>query len=95
MQTRRCPRCGRSILAGYSNGGRALAVDVRLDPDPLDAAGELAALHQGRRTWAVHPGIVDAGEAYARTAGTIGRWPAALTLRPQVHADHRCTKGEQ
>lgn len=87
METRQCPRCGGRTLAGLSNGGRAAAFDVVLDPAELTAIGELDALHSGRRTWTVH----SAGDIHHRGPGQIGTWPAGSGVRRAVHADHDCS----
>jgi hypothetical protein len=57
-------RCGSVILAGFDEGAF-----VKVDPTPLDPTGELAALLDGRRTFALiahelvhrHPGRIRAG----------------------------------
>lgn len=93
MQQVNCPRCSRQTLAGQSNGGRALATDIRLDPSPLDPAGELLALVTGRRTWTVRHGM-HGMDAWSRDAATITRWPAGSRPRHGVHADHACGEGK-
>lgn len=88
MERRPCPRCGRQVLAGLSNGGRAAALDVQLDPLELTPLGELDALHSGRLTWTVH----HTGDVFARSTLTIEQRPAGQTWRQAVHADHVCTE---
>jgi hypothetical protein len=83
-------RCGAAVWAGQSGGGRLLALDVVLDPAPLDAAGELRALHDGRRTWTMHPRRDALGDVFARTAAVIRVRPAVLGQWQTVHADHVC-----
>ncbi len=83
-------RCGAAVWTGQSGGGRLLALDVVLDPAPLDAAGELAALRQGRRTWTMHPRRDALGDVFTRTAAVIRVRPATSGQRWSVHADHVC-----
>lgn len=44
-----CLRCGAPILT--ARAGRVAALDVRADPEPVDAIGELLARLSGRLTW--------------------------------------------
>jgi hypothetical protein len=67
------------------------ALPYRLDPVPLDAAGELAAVVAGRRTWTLH----SSGAVRLRGAKTITEWPAATVPRQQVYADHDCGQEER
>lgn len=48
-RARRCPRCKAVLLTGLDAPRCAFA--VRVDPHPLDAAGELASLLVGRPTY--------------------------------------------
>ena len=86
METSRCHRCSQPLLVGLSNGGRAAAVDVTLDPLELTPIGELDALHSGRRTWTLHA----TGDVHARTAAVISQRVAGCDGRWTVHADHAC-----
>jgi len=88
MEDSRCHRCQAQTLVGLSNGGRAAAVDVKLDPLELTPIGELDALHAGRRTWTLHA----TGDVFARTADRIasGTHVAGSQGRWTVHADHAC-----
>lgn len=86
MDSKSCSRCGRRILVALTNGGKAAAVDVVLDPDPLTPLGELDAQHAGRRTWTLH----HTGDVHARGARQITTWPAGSGQRRTVHADHQC-----
>lgn len=47
--TTMCPRCRCAVLAALD--APVAALDVRLDPDPLDPATELAALLRGQFTY--------------------------------------------
>lgn len=92
MQQEKCKRCRQDTLAGQSNGGRALALDVRLDVDELDPAGELDAILSGRHTWTVHHRM-DGMDAWHRGSQEIRQRPAASRPRQAVHADHVCERG--
>lgn len=83
-----CPRCRADILTGLS-GTRRAAVDVALDPAPLNPPAELGRLLAGCRTWTLHSG----GQAHPRTAATIRARPAGTIPRQTVLADHRCSPG--
>lgn len=79
-----CRRCGRPILAGYSEG-----VFVRADPAPVDPAGELAAIQAGLATYDLQPlGLPRRPYLWQRTSFRIlgkRKW--------QVLAQHVCPPG--
>jgi len=85
MEEKRCRRCGLLTVAGCTDTQRA-ALPYVLDPDPMDAVGELQATVAGRRTWTLH----SSGAVHLRTAAVILTRPAG-TPRQTVHADHACT----
>jgi hypothetical protein len=89
MERKNCPLCRARTLVGVEDTNAA-ALPYRLEPDPVDAIGELAAAIGGRLTWTMH----SSGAVHLRSTRTIRRWPAASIPRQQVHADHACTKGE-
>lgn len=91
MDRKKCRRCGRDVLSGTSNGGRAAGVDVQLDLLELTPLGELDAAHDGRRTWTMHSN----GDVHVRGPVAMLERPAGHALRQTVHADHRCEQGER
>lgn len=80
----RCPRCGRPILSGFSEG-----CWVRANPTPLDAAQELLAIQAGLFTYDLHPhGLPRRPYLWHRTSFRIlgaRKW--------QVLAQHACPPG--
>lgn len=70
-----CPDCRRIVLAGVAEG-----LMVRLDPQPLNAHGELAARLAGRWTF----DLSATGEIWYRCRFTI------TVRRHRVLADHEC-----
>lgn len=78
---RRC-RCGSTILAGLDEG-----LPVRVDATPVDRAGELAALLEGRWTFArSRVGLlIHRNESRVR-GGLVGE---------SIHAQHRCERYRQ
>jgi hypothetical protein len=85
-----CVHCRAQVLVGEEDA-RAAALPYRLEPQPVDAMGELAATHAGLRTWTMH----SSGQVYLRTPAVIASRPAGRTPRQQVHADHACRRGTQ
>ncbi len=82
-----CRVCGVDTIAGLTNGGRALALDVTLDATPLDPRGELEAAVAGCRTYTHHvvPGVL-----HVRSGRTIRQRPAGSQPRQTVHREHVC-----
>ena len=74
-------RCGEPILAGWD--GDMCALSVRLDIYPLTAAGEVAALQQGARTYRLRQGRLQVRDHY-NIPGTL---PSHEVL---IVRDHRC-----
>lgn len=74
-------RCGVEVIAGW-DGDRA-AQFVVLDAAPITAAGEVAALTAGRRTYRLWRAGLD-----RRDRWNIPGHPPGLDL--PVHAEHRC-----
>lgn len=87
LTTGPCNRCGRQTVAGLTNGGRVLAIDVTVDSRPLDPLGELACLVAGCDTWTLH---TVARTLHARTAIAIRTRPAGTRHHQTVHATHIC-----
>lgn len=79
-----CPRCGRHMLSGFSEG-----CWVRADPAPLDPAQELAAIQAGRSTYDLQPlGLPRRPYLWHRTSFRIlgaRKW--------MVLAEHVCPPG--
>jgi hypothetical protein len=76
----RCPRCNAWTLTGHAEG-----VLAHVDPIPLDAHGELAALMDGRTTYNLHAELTGRQYLAQRTAIEI-----AAPRRCVVLTAHRC-----
>lgn len=79
-----CPRCRALVLTGVTERP---GHEVVLDPEPLDPAGELDAVLDGRRTVTLH---TVAGRLTVRGARAIEERPAGTRPREQVLRQHRC-----
>jgi hypothetical protein len=87
MDQRQCRTCGQATLLGLDGAGRALSLDVVLDPDPLDSPmAELGAVLEGRTTYTLHRN----GDLHHRHPLVIRARPAGRTPRQQVLQSHRC-----
>lgn len=85
---RRCRRCNAVIIVGLD--ADQCAVQVHADPTPLNAAGELLALAEGRRTLSL---LVTGGGRVLepRRPEDIRRLPPqAPGVREDVLREHRC-----
>jgi hypothetical protein len=71
-----CNNCNRIILNGLEAG-----MPYRIDPIPINVAGELAALTEGRLTYRMI-----AGQIVHRAAPDMRTQPRPLVMRP-----HTCT----
>lgn len=80
-----CRTCGRPIVSGLD--ANVCALTGHADPEPLTAAGEVAALLDGRATYELTD-RVDRSELDARSAWDIRARPAGHS--PPVLAGHRC-----
>jgi hypothetical protein len=77
---RACLRCGAPTLVGLDDHVAARLATI--DPQPLDELGELAAILDGRRTYALERD---------RRIHQRDRWRVGQRLGlDTVHADHRC-----
>lgn len=86
---RRCKRCGALTLTGLDNDWCALEVVV--DPEPLDQAGEATAKFYGRQTYALR---VRGGHG---TLTWRDRWQTAAPHGPRtptILAEHVCPPKE-
>jgi hypothetical protein len=73
--------CGQVVIEGLDRNRCAFLVAV--EPTPLTAEGEVAAMRDGRGTWRIFHGALDPRD----------RWniPGHLPGQPHpVHAEHRC-----
>lgn len=76
-----CKRCGAKVLRGLDDDVAAL--DTTVDAEPVSAAGELAAIADGLRTYELY-----GDDLSYRTLYWHVRY-ASETTRP-VHVEHRC-----
>lgn len=85
-RTQLCPRCQQPVLRALV--GHVAALDVRADPQPLDAREELAARLQGRMTYCLrlHPHLP------ARLLNRGTEHIRAGRCTHLVIADHHCTR---
>ncbi len=82
-----CRRCSVAILTGYDADRCGLR--VRVDPQPLDALGELAAVMAGLATYTLRTGLAGRPELDHRYAERMrGEQPMAGMY--DVLAEHRC-----
>ena len=73
--------CGAVVLEGLDRNRCAFLVAV--DPQPITAAGEVAAIRDGRGTWRIFAGTLDPRDRWNIPGHPPGDpWP--------VHAGHRC-----
>ena len=73
--------CGAVVIEGLD--GKACAFIVAVDPQPVTAAGEVAAIRDGRGTWRIWHGQLDPRDQWNIPGHPPGDpWP--------VHAEHRC-----
>jgi hypothetical protein len=69
-------RCGSEIIYAVADG-----LPARVDPTPLTLANELAALLDGRWTYALRAGELVHRDQWVIRAGIVGT---------SLHAEHRC-----
>lgn len=84
---RYCESCKAAVLAGLDDD--ECAIEVAVDPVPLNPLGEALAAVEGRRTYRLR----SEGGRYVldpRTARGITRRPAGSTPRADVLRAHRC-----
>lgn len=79
-----CRRCGAPVLC--ARAGRVAALDVRADPTPIDAMGELLARLDGRLTWYL---VAVPALGYQRITWRH-LWVPATPPKHPVIADHAC-----
>lgn len=84
---RRCNRCNAVVVVGLD--ADVCAFEVRVDPQPLNAAGELLALLEGRRTLTLH-GAASGRMLDPRWPEHIRTAPAGTTPREDALREHRC-----
>lgn len=88
---RTCPKCHRLVIVGLDHDRSALVATV--DPQPLAPQGELAALFDGKRTYALRAN----GDAYTvdmRETWNITNSPAGTKSGVDVVAEHSCSSRE-
>lgn len=91
VRARTCPRCAATILAALDDDVAALP--TRVDPGPIDAAGELAAILTGRATYRIHWRTTRHELDHRDRWQIRGEPPATADRRGQpieVLAEHRC-----
>ncbi len=72
----KCPDCRATVLSGLDEG-----IPVRVEPEPVDPAGELAALCDGRRTY----GLVADG-----TLALRDEWRIRSGVGLKLYVEHPC-----
>jgi hypothetical protein len=77
-----CPRCGAPILTALDEG-----IPARVDQDPVDNAGEISAILDGRWTFV----LTQFRHLVHRDAHRI----TAGKPRGTIHAEHHCTRNIQ
>lgn len=80
----RCPRCRAPIHTRHTTRP---AIEVTLDPHPLDPPAELEAILDRRWTYTRHG---DDGPLTPRSGRQITHRPAGTRLRETVLREHRC-----
>lgn len=88
---RRCRRCNDVVVIGLD--ATQCAIEVHVDPQPLNSLGELLALAEGRRTLSL---VATAGGRVLepRRPEDIRRLPPATPgIREDVLREHRCGTG--
>lgn len=86
-RARYCPTCHQPVMAGLDGDVGGFAVKV--DPTPVDAGGELAALMAGRRTYTL-AWLANRYELDYRDAGRMQFTPPGTKANHDVVVSHSC-----